>query len=184
IRMNATFPYIMPNVHLPTEPAIQVMDAGLRDNYGTEATLRFIYTFRDWINANTAGVVLVQTRDQKNMAPAVTTNPTFMQRRIDPLFAILYNWMDYQDFRNDTHLGTMQTWITPGVDMVTFEYIPASLNSAASMSWHLTAREKEDILQAVRSPHNQHQLKHFSRAMGYDRLTASQTSERRAFSRR
>lgn len=167
IRMNATFPYIMPNVYLPTNPSVQVMDAGMRDNYGTETTLRFVYTFREWINENTSGLVIVQTRDEKNMEPAVTTNPTFMKRRIDPLFSILYSWMDYQDFRNDAQLSTMQSWITSGVDLVTFEYIPASVNSAASMSWHLTEREKADILQAVNSPYNQNQLIRFKRVMGY-----------------
>src|SRR5699024_2411907 len=34
IRMNATFPYVLPNVFLPAKPTIEVMDAGLRDNYG------------------------------------------------------------------------------------------------------------------------------------------------------
>ena len=34
LRMNATYPYITPNVHLPTDPVIEVMDAGFRDNFG------------------------------------------------------------------------------------------------------------------------------------------------------
>ena len=42
LRMNATFPYVLPNVWLPTTPVIDVMDAGLRDNYGQETAIRFI----------------------------------------------------------------------------------------------------------------------------------------------
>ena len=34
LRMNATFPYILPMVLLPTEPSIEIMDAGIRDNFG------------------------------------------------------------------------------------------------------------------------------------------------------
>ena len=34
LRMNATFPVVLPNVWLPSDPVIDVMDAGLRDNYG------------------------------------------------------------------------------------------------------------------------------------------------------
>ncbi len=34
LRINATFPYVLPNVWLPSKPVIDVMDAGLRDNYG------------------------------------------------------------------------------------------------------------------------------------------------------
>ena len=42
LRMSATFPYISPVVSLPSEPRIEIMDAGLRDNFGQETTVRFI----------------------------------------------------------------------------------------------------------------------------------------------
>ena len=64
LRMNATFPYVLPNVWLPTTPIIDVMDAGLRDNYGLETTLRFLTFFEDWIKANTTKVVILQIRDR------------------------------------------------------------------------------------------------------------------------
>ena len=64
LRMNATFPYVLPNVWLPTTPIIDVMDAGLRDNYGLETTLRFLTFFEDWIKANTTKVVILQIRDK------------------------------------------------------------------------------------------------------------------------
>ncbi|HEV8515156.1 MAG TPA: patatin-like phospholipase family protein, partial [Cyclobacteriaceae bacterium] len=34
LRMSATFPYITPNTTLPTNPGIQIMDAGISDNFG------------------------------------------------------------------------------------------------------------------------------------------------------
>ena len=45
LRMNATYPYILPNVHLPSEPQIEVMDAGFRDNMGLLTCSRFIQNF-------------------------------------------------------------------------------------------------------------------------------------------
>src|SRR5690606_2318398 len=36
LRMTATFPYIPPVVRLPSQPVMNVMDAGLRDNFGVE----------------------------------------------------------------------------------------------------------------------------------------------------
>ena len=45
LRMNATFPIVLPNVWLPSDPVIDVMDAGLRDNYGQETALRFLEFF-------------------------------------------------------------------------------------------------------------------------------------------
>ncbi|HCL82998.1 MAG TPA: hypothetical protein DIC22_03430, partial [Chitinophagaceae bacterium] len=65
LRMNATFPYILPNVWLPSEPVIDVMDAGFRDNFGEQVAIRFIDVFRDWILRNTRGVLLIQIRDRK-----------------------------------------------------------------------------------------------------------------------
>ncbi|MFX6808040.1 hypothetical protein ABTH26_20245, partial [Acinetobacter baumannii] len=64
LRMNATFPYVLPNVWLPTKPIIDVMDAGLRDNFGLETTFRFLETFKDWFKQNTSKVVLIQIRDR------------------------------------------------------------------------------------------------------------------------
>lgn len=65
IRMNATFPYIMPNVFMPTTPEIQTMDAGLRDNFGLETSMRYLDVFKEWINENVGAVVIVQMRDMK-----------------------------------------------------------------------------------------------------------------------
>src|SRR5699024_6025752 len=65
LRMNATFPYIMPMVTLPTEPQMLVMDAGIRDNYGTKTTIRYILALRNWIKKNTSGVIVLQIRDTK-----------------------------------------------------------------------------------------------------------------------
>ncbi|MEM0995311.1 MAG: patatin-like phospholipase family protein, partial [Bacteroidota bacterium] len=56
LRMNATYPYVLPNVTLPTSPDIEVMDAGYRDNFGHESIARFVSVFQDWIKANTSGV--------------------------------------------------------------------------------------------------------------------------------
>ena len=64
LRMNATYPYVLPNVYLPSQPSIEVMDAGFRDNYGINSATRFIHVFKDWILENTSGVVLLQVSAQ------------------------------------------------------------------------------------------------------------------------
>jgi hypothetical protein len=35
---------------MPSYPEMDIMDARLNDNFGTESTMRFLSTFRDWIN--------------------------------------------------------------------------------------------------------------------------------------
>ena len=64
MRMNATFPFVLPNIEMPTKPDIDVMDAGLRDNFGHETSLRFIDLFKPWLKENTAKVVIVEIRDR------------------------------------------------------------------------------------------------------------------------
>ena len=65
LRMNATFPIVLPNVWLPSQPIIDVMDAGLRDNYGQESTFLFLSKFDDWLRENTRGVLIIQLRDRE-----------------------------------------------------------------------------------------------------------------------
>ena len=42
---------------------MEVMDAGIRDNFGWKTTYRFVYALREWIENHTSGVVIVQVRD-------------------------------------------------------------------------------------------------------------------------
>ena len=73
LRMNASFPYISPFIELPTSPAIEVMDAGLSDNFGTSDALRFITTFEKWIKENMNKIekefneVLMEMREARAM---------------------------------------------------------------------------------------------------------------------
>jgi hypothetical protein len=64
LRMNATFPVVLPNVWMPTDPVIDVMDGGLRDNFGLETSLRFLSHMENWVLENTRGVLMVQIRDR------------------------------------------------------------------------------------------------------------------------
>ena len=65
LRSSATFPFIMPMVTLPTSPQMQLMDAGIRDNYGTRAALNYLFANEEWIKKNTSGVILLSIRDTK-----------------------------------------------------------------------------------------------------------------------
>src|SRR5687767_6047437 len=63
LRMTATFPYITPNTTLTTDPPIQIMDAGISDNFGLSDAIRFVYAYKEWIDENTSGIVFVSIRD-------------------------------------------------------------------------------------------------------------------------
>lgn len=98
LRMNATFPYVLPNVYLPTRPIVEVMDAGIKDNYGKETSLKFIKVFRDWINSHTGSVIYIQIRDKKkNQTVPIEKHKNLSDRLLEPLFTMQHNWSALQE---------------------------------------------------------------------------------------
>jgi len=155
LRLNATFPYILPNSFLPTSPPVQVMDAGLRDNYGAELSIRFLSVFKNWIDSNTSGVVIIQTRDwDKIYEPMISKKQTLIDKFFDPIGSIYINWSDYQDYYLDDLLQGANRWLGVPIHVLEFEYKASILNQEASMSFHLTSKEKHDIMDAIKRPSN------------------------------
>ena len=150
LRMNATFPYVLPNVWLPTNPVIDVMDAGIRDNYGQENALRFIQVFKDWLQANTSKVVLLQIRD-RNISdwdkPAEAN--TLINLLTKPFLILQNNWYKLQDYAQHDQLAYLADVYGASFHRICFQYVPSKKEAVASLSFHLTAAEKRDIGQAL-----------------------------------
>ncbi len=160
LRMNSTFPYILPNVYLPTDPSVQAMDAGLRDNYGFEPAFRFINQYKDWINKNTSRVIIVQSRGdyEKNYDPIVDQHPSMMKKLLDPINSLYAIWSDFQDYHQDELVGLTENWLDVDLNILSFEYVPERKDQVASMSLHLTAREKLSILNTMNNKENRGKL--------------------------
>ncbi len=146
LRMNATFPYVLPNVWLPTNPIIDVMDAGLRDNFGQETTLRFIDVFKNWLQANTSAVVLIQIRDRAmdDWDKPVEGNSitSFFTK---PFLLLQNNWFKMQDYTQHDALEYLHSSYGSSLKKICFQYIPTKETARASLSFHLTSAEKKDI---------------------------------------
>ncbi len=167
LRMNATFPYITPNVVLPSNPAMEIMDAGLSDNFGVSDAVRFIYTFKDWIAENTGGVVILTIRDSESRKEIKEKHPeSFWDKLFNPIAGPLSKWGDLLDWGNDHDLEYATTWFKGNLSVIHFEYTPedgysiptdtahdteAPERKRASLSWHLTESEKENIQQSLYS---------------------------------
>ncbi len=155
LRMNCTFPYILPNVHLPTEPGTEVMDAGIRDNYGIQTSAQFIATFNDWIRANTSGVVIVNIRAiEQEMKIKTNLSQGVLEKIFSPVGNLYANWVEIQDYQNDQLLHYLNSMQEGRLEVITFEYQPTEANKRASLSLHLTAKEKLDILHATHNAYN------------------------------
>src|SRR5450432_1304264 len=156
LRMNATFPYVLPNVWLPSEPVIDVMDAGFRDNFGEQVGLRFVHVFRDWILQNTRGVLLIQIRDRKTGGwdyPFESTNITEIITK--PLLLLQYNWYKMQEYNQNDLLSVMEGYMGNNFYKMTFQYEPKSVNEGATLNFHLSRQEKLELANAVNSSLNQ-----------------------------
>ncbi len=156
LRMNATFPYVLPNVWLPTKPIIDVMDAGLRDNYGQEASLRFVEVFKDWLKENTSKVVLIQIRDRSmsDWDKPLESN-SLIGFLTKPFLILQNNWFKMQDYAQHDQLDFFSKNYGLNFYRLAFQYVPSSKEAAASLSFHLTAAEKRDIAAALDDPLNQ-----------------------------
>ncbi|MBC8172527.1 MAG: patatin-like phospholipase family protein [Chitinophagales bacterium] len=155
LRMNCTFPYILPNVHLPTEPDIEVMDAGVRDNYGVQVSARFIEEFSEWIKTNTSGVIVVNIRGiEQQMKIKENVTQGVMEKFLSPMSTLYTNWVEIQDYQNDNILNSLDIILEGNLEVITFEYVPVENSKRASLSLHLTAREKRDIITACNNTAN------------------------------
>lgn len=155
LRMNATFPVVLPNVWLPSQPVIDVMDAGLRDNYGAESTLRFLSWFEDWIRENTRGVLIIQLRDRKGGGwemPYVSND--IGDHATKPFLLLQHNWFKMMEYFQNDMLQYFVTGKQIPVHKVVFEYAAENPDKKAALNFHLTRREEKDIIRSIESEHN------------------------------
>ncbi len=160
LRMNATFPYVLPNVWLPTNPVIDVMDAGFRDNFGEQLAIRFLRVFRDWILQNTRGVVLIQIRDRKIggwESPFESKDITEIITK--PVLLLQYNWYKMQEYNQDDLLSVFEGLMGDHFYKMTFQYEPKKANEGVALNFHLTRQEKLDVANALDLPVNQEMFK-------------------------
>ncbi len=160
LRMNATFPYVLPNVWLPSVPVIDVMDAGIADNYGQETTLRFIENFKDWIAQNTGGVVIIQLRDRmKDNWQQPFESGDISDVLIKPATMLQNNWYKLQDYTQTNEYSYLHNGNDSLLHRIIFMYIPEKEDQGAALNFHLTAREKRDVIASFNNNYNQKELK-------------------------
>jgi len=171
LRMNATFPYVLPNVWLPSKPVIDVMDAGLRDNYGLETPLRFTDVFKDWLKQNTSGVIMLQIRDRK----AGGWDDPFESGDISelitkPMLLLQFNWYKMQEYNQDNTFGLTQQLMDNKLYKISFQYAAKNADAKAALNFHLTQREKINILEALDNDDNTKGFANFSALLKKDSI--------------
>ena len=180
LRMSATFPYVTPNTTLPTQPPVQIMDAGISDNFGLSDAIRFLFPFREWVKQNTSGVIIVSIRDSpkvRDILPA--SGQTIMDEITQPISTVYNNFENFQDITSDLLIGQAMEWLDAPIDRIDFQYQAESYvpilqkmdsirqNSArASLSWRLTTREKRGVISNMRSERNKEEMDKLKKLIG------------------
>jgi hypothetical protein len=179
LRMSATFPYITPNTTLPTEPPIQIMDAGISDNFGISDAMRFLYAFREWVQQNTSGVIIVSIRDSPKLRKInEKSSQTIMDNMTQPISSVYNNFENFQDITSDLLIGQASSWFTLPIDRVEIEYQTENYtdvlqkmdsirnnSTRASLSWRLTTREKQGIVSNIHSEKNKEAIQKLIRLL-------------------
>ena len=164
LRMNATFPYVLPNVWLPSRPVIDVMDAGFRDNFGEMNAIRFLNAFREWLQENTSGVVLLQIRDRKAGGwenPYESNDITEIITK--PILLLQDNWYKMQEYNQDDLLSLAQNGMGFPFRKLVFQYVPRTEEAGAALNFHLTKQEKLNITGSLDNSDNQRAFQQFVR---------------------
>jgi len=173
LRMSATFPYITPNTTLPTDPPIQIMDAGISDNFGMSDAIRFLYAVRTWVGENTSGVIFISIRDSPKLGTITAkSGQTIMDNITQPISSVYNNFENFQDISSDMLIGQAHSWLNVPIDRIDLQYQSESYipilqkmdsirqnSTRASLSWRLTTREKDGITNGIHSERNHKELK-------------------------
>jgi len=160
LRASATFPFIIPMMTMPTEPGMQLMDAGIRDNYGTKTTMDYLFSIEKWIKENTSGVIILEIRDTKRILSNEIYDHISLTHKITLPFGNMYNnFPRTQDFDHEQLLKLGIKGFSFPIDIISFN-LRESRNEHISLSWHLTKQEKNKIANAFYSKNNQQSFEH------------------------
>ncbi len=154
LRMSATFPFITPPIELPSEPMMSVIDAGARDNNGFELSLRYLYTFREWVAANYEKVVIVQINSDR--AREITIAPiddlSLVQKLTEPIGGVVRSFANMQEFQHAWFKNQFTDWADFDIEIIRFQLLEQTEDVA--LSWHLTKQEKMYVEKSISNPRN------------------------------
>ncbi|MEM0995967.1 MAG: patatin-like phospholipase family protein [Bacteroidota bacterium] len=167
LRMNASFPFITPYVRLPSDPPVQIIDAGVADNYGLETAARYLEHFGEWYLQNTDSVFVLQIRDSKAEYAEVPKNSpqSTLRQLLDPIRATYGAISKSNEYESMHSINRIENSLPDKMGYGCLQYAPVgSSGLKASISWHLTSKEIEAIEASLNDSLNQallNQVAHF-----------------------
>jgi len=103
-----------------------------------------------------------------------------------PIASVYNNFENFQDITNDNLIGYAQSWFNAPIHRVDIQYVPSSYvpilqnmdsirqhSARASLSWRLTTREKQGIMDNINTLQNQNELQRLKKLLEQDDPSAS-----------
>jgi hypothetical protein len=84
---------------------------------------------------------------------------------LNPISNLYENWDNIQDYNHSYLVDYSKEWVDGKMDVIYFEYIPDKKEKEASMSLHLTTREKHNIAETLYYPHIKRNMQKLKDAM-------------------
>lgn len=168
LRMNATFPLVLPPVTLPTEPSISLYDAGIRDNYGDMLSMKYLYFMREWFKENASEIIVLEIGDELRADHDRYKDRKTVYGLLDGFFApfggVLGNVTAVQVYNNET-----VTWLLNGYYDGKITHVEMDLSNfekeEISISFHLTEAEKNRIKGSLFLPWNQKSIEFIQKVL-------------------
>lgn len=157
LRMNATFPYVLPAVTLPSIPEMEVMDAGIRDNYGKLSSYQFLIATKDWINKNVKKLVILQVRYRGRDFEPESIDQSILSRISTPIGTIYGNFGRVQEYLQDDLMNELEKNIESDIEWIDFR-LSRKEDDPISLNFNLSRLEKKFILSAYDREDNQESL--------------------------
>ena len=104
-----------------------------------------------------------------------------------PIASVYNNFENFQDITNDNLIGYAQSWFKAPINRVDIQYLPSSYvpilqnmdsirqhSARASLSWRLTTREKQGIMDNINTLQNQNELERLRKLLEQNDLSPSE----------
>jgi hypothetical protein len=162
VRMSSTFPLISPAVRLPLPNRDRVVDAGYFDNFGITAAAMFLRNkdVQQFIKNNNLQVILIRILAFPNEEPSPPPRVILQLEQIaeqitSPLEGALAARETRGRFANDLLLEGLEHTYENRFHQ--FQFV--ARKTRASFSWHLQAKDLEDMRRDLSDPKNLEELK-------------------------
>ncbi|MBD78588.1 MAG: hypothetical protein CL840_06700 [Crocinitomicaceae bacterium] len=159
LRMNATFPYVLPGVSLPSNPRIEVMDAGVRDNFGMEISMQYMHAMKEYLDTGVQKIALIRIIDhQDSIRIQNEPNTSLIKSFSSPVGSVYNNLFNFQRLNQEGTFSLISDELKDKVEIFSFT-LKTRNDNEIPLSWHLSARDKQQIRNAIYEEVNESEMR-------------------------